>query len=282
MATEQQQSQMPPQNPYLAGRMWCSNDQGAIPAALQMGYVVLAIVDVGDCLRYRNMGCFTISSLLPPSSAVVTALNDNYELYLKMYGDYLASPEAEVSEAMILAAMHQKPINFMLYTEYDTDMQFHILDMISGYFARAFGVVFGIFGREDAPAYNIGSPEFISRIADTLYVNGANGKPYITREQYAQMIPPIDPNIPIGCSMPSLRACSILLGSYNYGFNSPEDCMRACLGILNNIRQEAQTGMVNPMIVSPNLTADALQELQNRRTNDFVMEQSAKQAEDKK
>jgi hypothetical protein len=245
------------ENPFLRGRLYSSNDPGAIPNAMASGFTVIALVDVGNSLQYPN--CAIMSSLLPPPDSITDIINGNVPLGIQRYMVYLGEPAREDTIVCILAALYQKPCNFLLYTEYDADREFHILETISGFFANVFGIVIGSYMNPRMPAYSVSTPQFEFTIADLLFVNG-----FISAREYARMMPPR--------VLPSPRACSVLLRNINYGFKNMEDCAKACVGMLNDIRKEMQTGKQCPvLIVPPNLTKDALDELRNRKVNQMVM-----------
>jgi hypothetical protein len=49
-------------------------------------------------------------------------------------------------------------------------------------------------------------------------------------------------------AVPSPRACQALLRTVNYGFQTMEDCVKVCMAMVEDIRNEARTGKINPMI----------------------------------
>jgi hypothetical protein len=246
------------ENPFLRGRLYASNDPGSIPDALSCGFVVIALVDVGNALQYPN--CAIMSSLLPPPDAITDILNGNVPLGVQKYTAYLADAAREDSIVCLLAALYQKPANFLLYTEFEPDREFHILETLSTFLANAFGIIVGGYRLPNRPALTMRSPQFDFTISDLLYVNG-----FITVQEYVRMIPPN--------AVPSPRAMSVLLRHINYGFKSMEDCARACMGMINDIRMELTTGKKSPiMMVTPTLSKDALVELHTRKVNQKVMQ----------
>ena len=73
-------------------------------------------------------------------------------------------------------------------------------------------------------------------------------------------------------AIPTARACSEILRHINYGFNSMEDCVRACLGMINDVRSEVATGKTSPVLMAtPVLSKDALVELQQRKSQYAAM-----------
>lgn len=247
------------ENTFLKGKLFASSDQGSIAAAMTCGMQVIALVDTGQAYTYQSMGCVVISSLLPPPEAITEMLNGNLAGGIQIYKSYLASSNREETMVCLLAALHQKPMGFLLYSEYDPDKEFHILETICSFLGEAFGIIVGVFGNPKFPATSVRNPQFDYRIADLLFVNN-----FINREMYAMMTPPD--------AVPSPRACQALLRHINYGFNSMEDCVRACLAMLNDIRMECQTGKINPMmIIPPGLTPQQLDEVKKRKVDEQVM-----------
>ena len=107
------------ENPFLRGKMYASNDPGAIPDALSCGFTVIALVDVGSSLQYPN--CAIMSSLLPPPDAINDMLNENIPLGIQKYTAYLADAAREDSIVCLLAASYQKPCDFLINTKQNTD-----------------------------------------------------------------------------------------------------------------------------------------------------------------
>ena len=247
------------ENNFFKGKLFASCDQGSIAEAMTCGMQVIALVDVGQAYQYQSMGCVVISSLLPPPEVITDILNGNLPQGIQKYKMFLASSNNEQTIVCLLAALHQKPMGFLLYTEYDSDREFHILETISQFLVEVFGIIVGIFRNPKYPATSIKDPQFDYRIADLLFVNN-----FIDRKIYA-MLTPLN-------AVPSPRACQVLLKHINYGFNSMEDCVKACLGMLNDIRQEIQTGKVNPMmIVPPGLTPEQMNILHQRRMEQEII-----------
>ena len=243
------------ENRFLRGRLYASNDPGAIPDAMTSGYTVIALVDVGSSMNYPN--CAIMSSLLPPPDAIADILNGNVPMGIQRYINYLMDPAREDTVVCLLAALYQKPTNFLLYADYEADNEFHILSTLSNFLGNAFGIIVGQY--KVTPAGSIACPAHDYTIADLLYVNH-----YISVQEYAMMIPPD--------AVPSARACSEILKHINYGFNSMEDCVRACLGMLNDVRTEITTGKQSPVLMAtPVLSKDALVELQQRRSQYVAM-----------
>jgi len=280
LETMNQQRPVPPAsnvqgNPFLKGFLWASNDPGAIPHALSMGYKVIALVDVGSAQYFPN--CSVVSSLLPPPNAIAAIINGDLPTGIALYKQYLFEEDKEEIIAVIIGGILQRPQNFLIYTEFDSDKEFHILSSIQAMFWNTFGIYIGQYGDETNPARSVFDPLFAYRIADTLFAHG-----FINFHMYSQMIPPMG-QAPMELCMPSPRACGLILQHVNYGFNTFEDCMRACMGMIANAREEAATGRINPMVaVRPNLSKDALMEIQKREVNLRVMDNNPPKESPKK
>ena len=247
------------ENNFLKGKLYASSDQGAIADAMTCGLQVIALVDTSQAYQYKSMGCVVISSLLPPPEAITDIINGNLPMGIAKYKQYLASPNREETVVCLLAALFQKPRGFLLYCEYDSDAEFHILETISSFFMEVFGIIIGVYRNPKFPATSVKDPAFDYRIADLLFVNN-----FIDRAMFAMMIPPN--------AIPSPRACSVLLRHINYGFNTMEDCVRACMGMLQNIRVEVQTGKIAPLILTPpGLTPGQIDELKQRKVEEQVL-----------
>ena len=72
-------------------------------------------------------------------------------------------------------------------------------------------------------------------ITELLFTNS-----YITKEEYAVMLPP--------GSIPSPRAISILLSDYNCAFPTMEATITAACNIIDAYKQQAQTGRLVPIV----------------------------------
>lgn len=258
------------ENTFIKGRLYATNDQGAIPDAMTCGCQVIALVDTQQSYIYNQRGCVVLSSLLPPPEAITDILNGNVPMGIQRYKAYLASPGREEVVVSLLAALVQKSRNFVLYAEYDPDVEFHILETIMSFFAEAFGVIIGWYKDPRRPATSIRTPEFDYRIADLLFTNGkydpVSGIKYglIDRRTYACMIPPD--------AIPSPKACQTLLSTVNYGFQTMEDCVKVCMSMLEDIRTEAKTGMRNPMgFTKADLSSAAMEEIRRRKVEAQVM-----------
>ena len=258
------------ENPFIKGRLYATNDQGAIPDAMTCGIQVIALVDTQQSYIYQQRGCVVLSSLLPPPEAITDILNGNVPMGIQRYKAYLASPGREDIVVGLLAALVQKPRPFLLYAEYDPDVEFHILETLTSFFMEAFGIIIGWYRDPKRPATSIRTPEFDYRIADLLFANG-NFDPntgikygYIDRRTYALMIPPD--------AVPSPRACQALLSTVNYGFQTMEDCVKVCMSMLEDIRTEAKTGKISPMgFTKADLSSAAMEEIRKRKVEAQVL-----------
>lgn len=247
------------ENNFLKGRLYASSDQGSIADAMTCGLQVIALVDTGQAYQYQSMGCVVVSSLLPPPESITDIINGNLPMGIAKYKQYLASPNREEAIVCLLAALFQKPRGFLLYCEYDPDKEFHILETLSSFLMEVFGIIVGVYRNPKYPATSIKDPGFDYRIADLLFVNN-----FIDRKTFAMMIPPN--------AIPSPRACQALLRHINYGFNSMEDCVRACMSMLQDIRVEVTTGKVSPMlIIPPGLTPEQMDEVKKRKVEEQVL-----------
>jgi len=92
------------ENRFLRGRLYASNDPGAIPDAMTSGYTVIALVDVGSSMNYPN--CAIMSSLLPPPDAISDILNGNVPMGIQRYINYLMDPAREDTVVCLLAALY--------------------------------------------------------------------------------------------------------------------------------------------------------------------------------
>ena len=221
------------ENPYLKGRLYASNDAGSIAHAMQSGFNVVVLVDVGQTAAYP--GCIAMSSLLPPPDAISEILNGNLALGIQKYKMYLASSAREEIMVCLIAALVQQPRGILLYAEYDPDLEFNILETVSSFITEAFGIIVGRYQDPRFPAGSIGTPNYIFTMADLLFVNG-----YISMKNYAMMLP--------HGSVPSDRACQMILRHMNYGFNTMDECIRACMAMIDNIRKEVSTGKICPIM----------------------------------
>ena len=63
------------ENRFLLGRMYVTDDPGAVTHAMSCGFQVIALADVNEKDRYP--GCVILSSLLPPPNVIAEILNGN-------------------------------------------------------------------------------------------------------------------------------------------------------------------------------------------------------------
>lgn len=234
---------------FLKGRLYASNDPGTIPDAMANNFIVIALVDVGNSIQFPN--CAIMSNLLPPPEAISAYLDGNPAMGMDLYMKYLMSPGREESVVCILAALYKKAANILLFTEYDSDQEFHILQTICSFLYNSFGIIVGQYKNPNTPAGIIPSPQYDFIISDLLFVNG-----HITKEEYSAMIPPD--------AMPSDRACSILLRFINYGFPDMNTCINACRKLINDIRLESQTGQISPLLIVKERIDQCVEDKTNR------------------
>lgn len=247
------------ENPFIKGKLYATNDQGAIADAMTRGIQVIALVDTQQSYIYSQRGCVVLSSLLPPPEAITDILNGNVPMGIQKYKAYLAAPGREEVVVSLLAALVQKPRAFLLYSEYDPDIEFHILETIMSFFAEAFGIIIGWYGDPKRPATSIRAPQYDYTLSDLMFSNH-----FITAQTYAMTIPPD--------AIPSPKACQILLSRVNYGFNSMEDCVKVCMAMLSDLRVEAKTGTFNPMgFTKADLSSSAMEEIRKRKVEAQVL-----------
>lgn len=203
-------------------------------------YSIVILSDTRDSLQFP--GCSMLSQLLPPPLAIEFFLNNDVLRGIDIYKKYLRNPELEPAVSMLLSALQKpdkfgNPINVVLYAEYDSDINFHIFQVLYEFFATNFGLLLTPFN-PNIPIQNM-SPqanEFRYRIAEILLNNQ-----YINFGMYS-MIAPIN-------SMPSPRTCNLILRKLNYGFRDMKEIQNVCLNFLDNTRREVTTGLKNPIMV---------------------------------
>lgn len=240
-------------NPILVGRLWSTDDPGAIPDAMARGFQVICIVDTGESQRFPN--CSIMSNLLPPPEALTAYIDGNPELGKQIYFQYLLSKGREDSIAVLLAALFRRNMNFLIYVEYEPNMEFHILETLVQFFYNTFGIVIGMYGSRNCLPNLIPTLQTNFAIIDLLFCNG-----YINKQEYAMLMPK--------GTIPSDRAASILLKDLNYGFNSMKECLTACVTYLDSIRNEVITGNVSPvMVMNQKLEQQQEQAIDNRVMN---------------
>lgn len=233
------------QQPFFKSALYFSADAGSIPDALMRGMNVIVLIDVEDAGNY--MACFPMSSLLPPPSLVNVILNTDRtapdyaqteQFYLQSYYNYMASPNVEDQIVNLLASMYKTNKSALIFTEYDVEMQFRPLQVLTSFFATQFGINIppyeALFYPQPPPIFNP-LPGFIYRIVELLLANN-----YITKEEYACLIPQD--------AVPSPRAVSIILSDFNYVFPTMEAALTAACNIIDTYRRQSQSGKVMPVI----------------------------------
>lgn len=239
--------------PVIMGRLWSTDDPGAIPDAMARGFQIICIVDTGESQKFPN--CSIMSNLLPPPEALTAYIDGNVQLGKQIYTQYLLSKGREESIAVLLAALHKKPLNFLIYVEYEPNQEFHILETLIEFFYNVFGIVIGIYGSKNCVPNVLPSAPTDFTILDILFCNG-----YISKEEYAMSQPK--------GTIPSDRAASILLRDLNYGFSSMKECLKACVMYLDSIRNEVLTGNTNPVFIMN----QKMEQRQEKAIDDRVMQ----------
>ena len=259
------------QQPFFKSYMYSTNDAGAIPVALQRGFYVVVILDKEEMQFYP--GCMCKSMLLPPPMLVLqlnsSELSDpNYpnifRQYMIDYHNYLLSTAVEGHIANLLAAMYCTTHPTLLYTEFETDHQFHILESIHMLFEKAFGIRIGMFEEFITGVANptrgagfIMNPVTVSRVLDLLFKNG-----YVSELEFAKKYP-VDMQgreiVPL-----SEGACSLLLAKYNCVFPDLRSSIIAAYNILHDYRNQAISGQICPVVkVKEQLDQARMQEINN-------------------
>ena len=223
------------ENPFLPGRLYMSDDPSSIIDALSHGIPVIAAIDVSEQNDPRYNGCVVLSGLLPPSTVITEMIDGSKEKGISMYLQYLSNKDREQTITTILAALQKRNWNFLIYTEYDSNKEFCILQTLSIFLRDLFGINMGVYKNPNYPAFNIDKPEYQFNISTLLLSNG-----FINVHTFADMMPA---NVP-----PDLRVYPILLRDLNIKFESPECAKRACMAIINDLKQEHQTKRINPII----------------------------------
>ena len=223
------------ENKWLPGRLYLSCEQPRIMDALQCGMYVIAVIDVAEERDPQYQGCCVMSSLLPPSSSITEMINGNLQKGIQLYYQYLLAPERETTITHILAALHQKPRNFLLYTEYDSNKEFHILETLGHFFFTTFGIGCGVFMNPQYPAFNVSHPQYDYAISNLLFSNG-----FINSRTYACMMPPN--------TIPTEKSCIRLSQTIPIRFQTKEEAMRYCIGLIANLREEEMTKKISPIV----------------------------------
>ena len=244
------------QKPFFKSYVYSTNDPGAIPYALSRGFYVVVILDKEEMQFYP--GCICMSMLLPPPMLVLMLNNSDlsdpnyqnvYMQYMINYQGYLQSTAVEKHIANLLGAMYCTTHPTLLYTEYETDSQFHIMENIHSLFAKAFGIRIGRFedyisntsGITPTSAVFVPNPVFIGRVIDLLYLHN-----YITELEYARQFP-VDAQgrelVPL-----SKEVASRLLAKYNCVFSDLRSTMVAAWNILRDYKRQVTTGQICPVV----------------------------------
>ena len=238
---------------FYLGRMYCTDDPGAIRDAMARGFEVISLVDVGESMNFPN--CSILSNLLPPPESLQAYINGDELSGKRIYYDYLCSPGREETIVTILEVLYKKNIDLLIYVEHDPNIEFHILEVLWEFFSRRYGFVIGEYANPNRQFVIIPDrPDVVCIVADLLFVYGR-----ISKEEYAMITPP---NM-----IPSERACNLLLRSINYGFNTIQDCYNAGYRLLSEIRQGCITGK-KPMVFC---MIDEAKKEREKEINDKVM-----------
>ena len=236
-------------NSFFKSYLYFTVNPEHIPDALRRGFTVLTIVNPEETKFYP--GCVPMSNLLPSVTSVIDLINtdrtqpdynDVVKKYVIDYQQYLSLGDRESSIVTILAAMYKTTHPVLLFSEYESNQQFLILDNVLTFFKNAFGIIAGDYNNicYNDPALQPGflpDPKFIYNIIDLLFVNH-----YISKLEYARLMP--------DGAIPSPRASSILLSNYNYAFPNLKASMMAVYNILMALKQEASTGLKSIAVIN--------------------------------
>lgn len=225
------------------GSLNCSNDAGAIPDALASWYCVVAVVDVEDSVRFMNIpNLVVMSDLLPPPASITAYIDGNPNMGKSIYLSYLADKGREQSVVNILQVLYGrrefiKRNDILLYTDYEPDIEFHILDTLAEFFCNTFGIVINPYKSKSVSHIRNINTDFI--IANVLFSNGR-----INKYEYAMIMP-------AECT-PSYESMSILLSDINYQPGSLHDAAVTSMKYLEQLREEVKSNYrcKSPIIIA--------------------------------
>ncbi len=251
-------NQQPRFNQFLEGVLYGCNDAGSIPDALASGYAVIAVVDIEEAYKYANIPNLAImSNLLPPPEAVTAYIDGEAAIGHQIYYEYLSHKERESTMVTILQALygHRPSIrfrNFLIYTDYEPDVEFNILYTLGEFFKNTFGIVMAPY--KQSQAYNIGTAQFDYVIANLLFSNGK-----INKYEFVNMLPQD--------AMPTDISCSVLLSDINYQPSGLEDGYRIVCNYIAQLRAEIASNFTkkSPIIqLNDKLNKEVEQSINNK------------------
>lgn len=248
--------------PVIYGRMWCTDDPGAVVDAMARGFVIVGIIDTGQQLQaFRTYPQYVqLSNLYPPPMAITELLDGDPNRGDQLYLDYLNTEGRKDSFVCLLAALHQMPPrDILLYTDHDCNVSFHVLRTICFFLQNRFGIIVGQYGNPNCPPSVIFNDPFTFVIVDLLFTCG-----FINKYEYADLIPPH--------AIPSPESVGLLLRDFNYGFRSLEDCHIACANYLRQLRMELNTGKQAPMLRAK----EKIDKIQEEKINELVKESNTR------
>lgn len=230
-------------NSLFEGSLNASNDAGAIPDALASGYCVIAVVDVEDSARFMNIpNLVVMSDLLPPPASITAYIDGNPTMGRTIYLSYLSDKGREQSIVNILQVLYGhrefiKRNDILLYTDYEPDIEFHILDTLAEFFCNTFGIVINPYKSKSINNIRNNVTDFI--IANVLFSNGK-----INKYEYAMMMP--------AQLKPTAESMSILLSDINYQPGSLHDAAITSMKYLEQLREEVKSNYrcKSPIIIA--------------------------------
>lgn len=230
-------------NSLFEGSLNSSNDAGAIPDALASGYCVIAVVDVEDSARFMNIpNLVVMSDLLPPPASITAYIDGNPNMGRTIYLSYLSDKGREQSIVNILQVLYGhrnfiKRNDILLYTDYEPDIEFHILDTLAEFFGVTFGILINPYKSKSMSHVRNINTDFI--IANVLFSNGK-----INKYEYAMIMP-------AQCA-PTHESMSILLSDINYQPGSLHDAAITSMKYLEQLREEVKSNYrcKSPIIIA--------------------------------
>lgn len=219
------------------GKLFYSHDSQDIRIAIASHIPVMVLTD-DNIAQYRSLGCFILSMLLPPYESLSYEIDGNYEAAAKSYYDYLWQPQSLHCFGELFTALYSGK-SILLFVPSDEAINLKFPEILIGFLSYNFGIITGDIKNPNSANIIFDNPQTIAMMANIMY-----GNDYIPFEKYCELMPAIN-----GIT-PSEQVIAKIMKKFYYNFNTPDECVNFCMGIILNCKQQMLTA-IDPNKVRP-------------------------------
>jgi hypothetical protein len=208
------------------GKLFYSHDFQDIRIAMASHIPVMVLAD-DNIAQYKSLGCFIMSMLLPPYESLSLEIDGNLDAAAKSYYDYLFQPQASMCLGEIITALYVGK-SVMLFVPPDEATNLKFPEILINFMSYNFGIIIGDIKNPDSAVVTFTNPQAVGNMANIMFEHD-----YIPFERYCEFIPN---NI-----IPTQQVIAKIMQKFYYNFNTPEECIDFCMGIILNCKQQLQS-----------------------------------------